>query len=227
MRDDRPPIKSYVLRGGRITDAQTRALATLSGAWCVQFSEAPLDFAGIFGNGNPVTVEIGFGTGGATAEIAEANPEKNYIGIEVFRAGIGRLLMEIEARRLANIRIIEHDAAAVLEKMIPDGSINAFHIFFPDPWAKKRHRKRRLVRRPFTDTLASRLKPGGYVYMASDNEDYCRFAACELEATGALRDAYAEFAPRLPVRPPTKFEKRALAAASPVTELFFVKRARE
>jgi tRNA (guanine-N7-)-methyltransferase len=217
-------IKSYVLRGGRASRAQRRSLDTLSGAYCIPFSEEKQDFAAVFGNDNPVTVEIGFGMGGATAEIASKNTQKNYIGIEVFRAGIGRLLWEIENRGLANVRIIEHDAPAVLEKMIPDGGVEAFHIFFPDPWLKKRHRKRRLVKRPFTDLLASKLKSGGYVYMVSDCADYCDSALAELGAVETLRNAYPKFAPRQSWRPVTKFEEKALSSGRSPAELFFVRR---
>jgi tRNA (guanine-N7-)-methyltransferase len=216
-------IKSYVLRGGRASKAQLRSLDTLAGAYCVPFAEEKIDFGHLFGNDNPVTVEIGFGMGGATAEIASKNTMRNYIGIEVFRAGIGRLLWEIEKRGLANVRIIEHDAPAVIEKMIPDDSVEAFHIFFPDPWIKKRHRKRRLVKRPFTDMLASKLKSGGYVYMVSDCADYCDSALAELSAVETLRNAYPKFAPRQSWRPLTKFEEKGLACGRPPAEIFFVK----
>ncbi|MDR2795509.1 MAG: tRNA (guanosine(46)-N7)-methyltransferase TrmB [Spirochaetaceae bacterium] len=224
MCRDQPSIKSYVIRGGRITKAQQRSLDTLSGIYCIPFSDSPVDLGAIFDNGNPVTIEIGFGMGDATAKIASVNTQKNYIGIDVFRAGIGRLLMEIEKQNLANIRIIEYDVKAVLENMIPAGSIAAFHIFFPDPWPKKRQNKRRLVQLPFTKLLASRLKTGGYVYMVSDNQDYCDFALAELDASPALYNAYAKFAPRQDWRPPTKFEKKARASGKDVTELFFVKK---
>ncbi|MDR0663230.1 MAG: tRNA (guanosine(46)-N7)-methyltransferase TrmB [Spirochaetaceae bacterium] len=216
-------IKSYVLRSGRTSRAQKRALDVLSGIYCLPFEEKILDFNAVFGNGNPITIEIGFGMGGALTEIAASHPDKNYIGIEVFRAGVGRALMNIENMRLANVRVIAHDAAAVLEKMIPDDSIEGFHIFFPDPWQKKRHKKRRLVKYPFTDTLASKLKPGGYVYMVSDCEDYCSFALLEFGKTQLLRNPYAGFAPSQEWRPVTKFEKRAASRGGVIKELFFVK----
>ncbi|MDR0383353.1 MAG: tRNA (guanosine(46)-N7)-methyltransferase TrmB [Spirochaetaceae bacterium] len=216
-------IKSYVLRSGRTSKAQQRSLDRLSGAYCVPFTESPIDFRAVFGNDNHVTVEIGFGMGSATAEIASENPQKNYIGIEVFRAGVGRLLWEIENRRLANVRIIEHDAIDVLEKMIPDGSLDAFHIFFPDPWLKKRHRKRRLVKRPFTDILASKLKNGGYICMVSDCADYCDSALAELSAVKTLRNACLKFAPRQRWRPITKFEEKSLSRGRAPTELLFIK----
>jgi tRNA (guanine-N7-)-methyltransferase len=180
-----------------------------------------LDFPAIFGNNNPVIIEIGFGMGTATAKIARANPEKNYLGIEVFKPGIGRLLWEIEQARLSNIRIIEHDAVEVLECMAAPHSVTAFHIFFPDPWPKKRHHKRRLLTRPFTELLASRLKPLGYIYVVTDWADYGDWALRELSATGGLRNPYDGFAPAQAWRPETKFERKGLDKHHEVRELYF------
>ena len=217
-------IKSYVLRKGRFTAAQKKAYDFSAAQYIIPFCEEELTFNKIFGNDNDVTLEIGFGMGIATAEIAEANPQKNYLGVEVHRPGIGRLLWEIEKRALCNIRIIEHDAAAVTEKMIPSGSLNAVHIFFPDPWPKKKHRKRRLVQRPFTEKLAECLKPGGYLYMVTDWEDYALAALEELTAGASLRNAHEGFAPPQPWRPATKFEQKGLAKSHAIRELFFVKK---
>ena len=169
-------VHTFVLRAGRMTDAQRKAYETLSPRWCIPFNEFPLNYIDVFDNLNPVTIEIGFGMGKATAIIAQNNPEKNYIGLEVHRPGVGRLLNEIEAKNLSNLYIIEHDAIEVLEKMIPDESVSAFHIFFPDPWPKKKHHKRRLVQRPRTEILAKKLASGGYLYMATDWEPYAEFA---------------------------------------------------
>ncbi|MDR1144021.1 MAG: tRNA (guanosine(46)-N7)-methyltransferase TrmB [Spirochaetaceae bacterium] len=215
-------IKSFVLRSGRMSRAQARAYEE-GGVFRIPYTGVLTDFSEAFGNSKPLTVEIGFGMGSATAEIAGANPEKNYLGIEVFRAGIGRLVWEIENRALGNVRIIEHDAVEVLEKMLPPGTAEAFHIFFPDPWPKKRHHKRRLVRRPFTDLLASRLCPGGYICMVTDWEDYGNSALEELEATPGLFKP-PDFAPGQNWRPRTKFEKKGLDAGRPVRELYFVRR---
>jgi len=217
-------IKSYVLRGGRKTTAQKRAYDSFAGKFIVPFANEEMNFQEIFGNGNPVTVEIGFGMGQATALIAAGNPEKNYIGIEVHRPGVGKLLWEIEQKSLANIRIIEHDAALVFEKMIPPCSLEAIHLFFPDPWPKKRHHKRRLVKRPFTGTLASRLRPGAYLYMVSDWEDYAAWALAELEATADLVNTCEGFSPPHSWRPRTKFEAKGLEKQHQVRELFFEKR---
>jgi tRNA (guanine-N7-)-methyltransferase len=214
-------IKSYVLRSGRASAAQRRSYDTLWGAFCEPFAEAPLDFSRVFGNDHPVTLEIGFGMGEATAAIARENPDKNYLGVEVHRPGIGRLLWEIENHDLANLRIVEADAAEVLEKMIPDASLEAFHIFFPDPWPKKRHHKRRLITRPFTSLLAEKLRPGGYVYMVTDWEDYGDWALAELSATEGLRNAHEGFAPGREWRPRTRFEQKGLEKNHKVRELFF------
>jgi tRNA (guanine-N7-)-methyltransferase len=203
--------------------AQRRSYETLSPLFCVPLMEAPLDFSRVFGNENPVTLEIGFGMGAATALIALENPGKNYLGVEVHRPGIGRLLWEIENRSIANIRIVEADAAEVLERMIPPASLAAFHIFFPDPWPKKRHHKRRLITRPFTALLAEKLRPGGYVYMATDWADYGDWALAELSATEGLRNVYEGFAPAREWRPRTRFEQKGLEKNHQVRELYFTK----
>ncbi|MCL2067881.1 MAG: tRNA (guanosine(46)-N7)-methyltransferase TrmB [Treponema sp.] len=214
--------KSYVLRAGRFTAAQKRAYAC-GEKFIVPFCDAHINPGEIFGVTKPITVEVGFGAGLATAIIAEATPGKNYLGVEVHRPGIGRLLWEIEKRNLSNIRIIEHDAVEVIEKMIADMSLEAIHIFFPDPWPKKRHNKRRLVQRPFTETLAGKLVSGGYLYMVTDWEDYANYALAELEATATLRNAYGGFAEPQPWRPQTRFEQKGIAKNHAIWELFFVR----
>jgi len=216
-------LKSYVIRSGHFTDAQKKAYASLAESYIIPFAEEKLDFNKIFSNAGNVTLEIGFGMGVATAEIAQANVCKNYIGIEVHRPGIGRLLWEIEKRSLSNIRIIEYDAVYAVEKMIPDASLEAIHIFFPDPWPKKRHRKRRLVQRPFTETLANCLKPGGYLYMVTDWEDYALHALEELNATASLKNAYESFAAPQKWRPVTKFEQKGLTKEHVIREIYFTK----
>lgn len=215
--------KSYVIRKGRFTTAQQKAYQTFSEKLIIPFTEEKIDFVSCFGNGNPVVLEIGFGMGITTAEIAQANPDKNYLGIEVHRPGIGRLLWEIEKRGLSNIRIIEYDAVQAVEKMIPCGSLDAIHIFFPDPWPKKRHHKRRLIQRPFTASLAACLKNSGYLYMVTDWEDYALFAMEELSGTEGLRNAYEGFAPTQEWRPRTKFEVKGLAKEHAIFELFFTR----
>jgi tRNA (guanine-N7-)-methyltransferase len=217
-------LKSYALRAGRFTDAQKKAYASLSAGFLIPFSEEieKLDYHAAFGRNAGVTLEIGFGMGEATIAIAEANPGKDYLCVEVFRPGIGRLLWEMERRSVSNIRIIGNDAAAVAEKMIPDNSLEAVHLFFPDPWPKKRHKKRRLVQCPFTEILARKLRSDGYIYMVTDWEDYALHALSELNASPLLRNAYEGFAPPSPWRPKTKFERKGLAAGRTIYELYFI-----
>jgi tRNA (guanine-N7-)-methyltransferase len=214
------PVKTFVLRKGRITAGQQRALQTFSG---IPFTHEPLDYRALFANDNPVYCEIGFGMGDATVILAEQNPDKNYLGIEVFEAGVGKLWAETQKRSLTNLKIIKHDAVAVITAMILPASIAGFHLFFPDPWPKKRHHKRRLVRRPFTDLLAEKLSPSGYIYFATDWEPYAEWALHELGHTPRLANKYAGFAPRQEWRPVTKFEKKAAASGRETKELFFVK----
>jgi tRNA (guanine-N7-)-methyltransferase len=215
-------IKSYVLRG-RISPAQRGAYKDLSSCYCIPFGQSALSFQSIFKNNNPVTCEIGFGMGDATVEIARANSGKNYLGIEVYKAGIGRLLWEIEKQEIKNIRVIEGDAVEVLSGMTADNSIEAFHIFFPDPWPKKKHHKRRLIQRPFTDLLARKLIPGGYLYMVTDWPDYGDAALRELTETSGLTNTHETFAPPQTWRPRTKFETKGLAKEHPIRELLFRK----
>ena len=214
-------IKSYVLRAGRETPAQRRAYESLSGQFVAPFRDEPLDFAALFGNDNPVVMEIGFGMGEATAAIAADNPDMNYLGIEVYRPGVGRLLLNISERSISNIRIVQHDAVEVALKMIPPHSLAGIHLFFPDPWPKKRHHKRRLVKRPFTETLATRLKPGGYLYMVTDWVDYADWALEELTATKSFANISDGFAPPRDWRPSTSFERKGLAKKHGVRELYF------
>ena len=216
-------IRSFVLRAGRMTDAQQRDYENLSSKWCIPFSQSHINYSDIFGNTENVIIEIGFGMGQATALIAEENPDTNYIGIEVHRPGVGRLLGEIAKRNLSNLFIIEHDAVEVLEAMIPDNSVQGFHIFFPDPWPKKKHHKRRLIKRPFTDMLCKKLSRGGYVHMATDWEPYAQFALEELNATAGLKNRYKGFAETNRQRPQTKFELKGKNAGREIFELVYEK----
>jgi tRNA (guanine-N7-)-methyltransferase len=215
-------IRSYVKRG-RMTQAQKRSYVELSPRYSVPFSGALISLEGIFQNNNPVTCEIGFGMGAATAIIAEANPDKNYLCIEVYKAGIGHLLWEVEKRGIKNIRVIEYDAMEVINHQIADNSLAAFHIFFPDPWPKKKHFKRRLIQKPFTDMLAQKLIRGGYVYMVTDWADYGDWALRELSATAGLSNAYSGFAPPQSWRPETKFEVKGRVKEHHIWELYFTK----
>ncbi|MDR2072399.1 MAG: tRNA (guanosine(46)-N7)-methyltransferase TrmB [Spirochaetaceae bacterium] len=204
--------------------AQSRAYGEGASPLIVPYEASPLHFTSIFGNDHPVTVEIGFGMGGATASLARTNPEKNYLGIEVFKAGIGKLLWEIRKQGLSNIRIMEHDAVEVLEHSIPAQSLGALHIFFPDPWPKKRHQKRRLIQGPFAELMASRLRAGAYLYVVSDWEDYAKKTLELLSALPELENPYPGFAEPLEWRPRTKFEKKGLEKNHRVYEIYLRKR---
>lgn len=217
-------IKTYVLRAGRMTAAQERDYAELSNVWCIPYENKKLNFLDIFGNTNPVVIEIGFGMGTATAIIAEQNPDINYLGIEVHTPGVGRLLGDIRTKDLKNLYIIEHDAIEVLENMVVDGSVNGFHIFFPDPWQKKRHHKRRMIQRPRTDMFAKKLAPEGYIYFVTDWQDYADSALEQLSQTPGLENKYDGFAEPQTWRPQTKFERKGLEKDHKINELFFVRK---
>ena len=221
--DYKRTVKTYVMRSGRMTAAQERSYNELSPAWCIPFENKKLNFIDVFGNTNPIIVENGFGLGDATAQLAQANPEINYLGIEVHRPGVGKLLSEIKKRDLKNLYIIEYDALDVLEQMIGDNSVNGFHIFFPDPWPKKRHHKRRLVQRPKTDLFTQKLAPGGYIYFVTDIIEYAEFALEQLKETPGLKNKYDGFAEPQKWRAQTKFERKGMAADRQITELFFEK----
>ena len=216
-------VKTYVMRIGRMTAAQERQYNELSPAWCIPFENKKLNFVDVFGNTNPIIIEIGFGMGDATAELAQANPDINYLGIEVHKPGVGKLLGEIKKRDLKNLYIIEYDALDVLEYMVGDNSVNGFHIFFPDPWPKKRHHKRRLVQRPKTDLFTQKLTPGGYLYFVTDIIEYAEFALEQLKNTPHLKNKYDGFAEPQKWRAQTKFERKGMAADRQITELFFEK----
>ena len=218
-------IRSFVLRQGRISSGQKRSYETLFNLYGIMGNEdGLLECDKIFGNDAPLVIEIGFGMGKATAAIAHNNPEINYLGIEVHKPGIGRLLGEIERLELKNIRIVEGDAAEILEKRVKDNSVSAFHVFFPDPWPKKRHHKRRLITRPFTDLLAAKLTSGAYIYMVSDWADYGDWALRELSSTPGLANRYNAFAEHQAWRPETGFERKGREKNHEIRELYFEKR---
>jgi len=217
-------IRSFVLRAGRMSAAQRRSYEQLFPFYALKGSETGIiDSEKLFGNNFPLVIEIGFGMGLATACIAQENPNINYLGIEVHRPGIGRLLWEIEKRSLKNIKIIEGDAVEILEQKIADSSVYAFHIFFPDPWPKKRHNKRRLITRPFTDLLCAKLLPGASIYMVTDWDDYGEWALNELSATDGLMNRYNTFAEAQEWRPKTEFERKGILKNHVVRELLFEK----
>lgn len=221
----RREIRTFVMRSGHFTASERKFYEELHDEFCIPYEKNPLDYAKVFGNTNPVVIEIGFGMGKATAIIAENNPDINYIGMEVHKPGVGKLLGEIKERGLKNLRIIEHDAMEVLaDGQIADESVSAFHIFFPDPWQKKRHCKRRLIQRPRTDLLTKKLMRGGYLYFVTDWLPYAEFGLEELSLTAGLQNKFDGFAPHQEWRPETRFEQKGLDAKRVIKELFFEKR---
>jgi tRNA (guanine-N7-)-methyltransferase len=214
-------IRSYVLRQGRMSVAQRRAYEQLFGQYAIEFAQRPLDFAAVFGRDAPTVLEIGFGMGETTAAIAQAHPETNYLGIEVHSPGVGSLLKLIAERGLANVRIVQYDAVEVVEHMIAPATAAGIHIFFPDPWPKKRHHKRRLIRAPFVHVLASCLAPGGYLHLATDWEDYAQQMLDVLNQEPLLVNTVPDYAPRPDHRPLTKFEQRGRKLGHPVWDLVY------
>ena len=218
------PIRSFVLRQGRMSNAQTRALETLLPRWGIPYRESLLDLDTAFGRSAPKILEIGFGMGDSTAAIAAAHPQNDYLGIEVHGPGVGSLLNQIEALSLSNLRVIQHDAVEVLKHMIAPASLDGVHIFFPDPWPKKRHHKRRLLQPDFVALLAGKLKPGAYLHCATDWQEYAEQMLAVLEAEPGLKNSAPGFAPRPAYRPLTKFEKRGLNLGHGVWDMIFVRR---
>ncbi len=221
-----PPrgIKSYVLRAGRMGSGQVRALAELAPRYVLPYSATALDAAAVFGRHAPLVVEIGFGMGQATAQIAAARPQDNFLGIEVHEPGVGALLQRIDEQQLTHLRIVQHDAVDVLQHMIVPSSLTAVHVFFPDPWPKKRHWKRRLIQPPFVSLLASRLAPGGTLHCATDWQPYAEQMLEVLSAEPLLANTADGYAARPAYRPLTKFENRGLALGHGVWDLVFNKR---
>jgi tRNA (guanine-N7-)-methyltransferase len=217
----RRPIKSYVVRPGRMGTGQARALQTLGPQFVLPFAAGLLDVQQAFGRSAPLIVEIGFGMGQATADIAAAQPNVNFLGLEVHEPGVGALLKRIGEDGLANVRIVQHDAVEVLQHMIAPASLAAVHVFFPDPWHKKRHHKRRLIQPPFVALLASRLLPGGVLHCATDWQPYAEQMLEVLRAEPLLQNTTDGFAPKPDYRPLTKFEARGLKLGHGVWDVVF------
>ncbi|MDR0478280.1 MAG: tRNA (guanosine(46)-N7)-methyltransferase TrmB [Burkholderiaceae bacterium] len=217
-------IRSYVLRAGRTTTGQARALVELGPRFIVPFDSAVTDLvAACKGNFSSVALEIGFGMGGATAHIAAQRPDTLFIGCEVHEPGVGALLKLIGEQDLHNIRILRHDAVEVLARMIAPGTLDGLHIFFPDPWHKKRHHKRRLIQPPLVHMAAERLKPGGYLHCATDWEPYAEHMLQVLRAEPLLVNTASGYAPRPAYRPATKFEQRGLRLGHGVWDMVFAR----
>lgn len=206
-----------------MSEAQRRAYEDALAHWGIAYAPAPLDLAAAFGRNAPTILEIGFGMGRTTAEIAAAHPQNNYLGVEVHTPGVGSLLKEIQTRGLDNIRLIQHDAVEVLTHMLADGTLAGIHIYFPDPWPKKRHHKRRLIQSELVALLVRKLAPGGYLHCATDWEDYALQMLEVLNAETGLKNTADGFAPRPQWRPVTKFEQRGLKLGHGVWDLLFEK----
>ncbi len=224
-REHLRPIKSFVLRQGKITSGQLNALNQLMPQYGINYQPHLLDLTSVFPGDQPKIIEIGFGMGGATWQIAKNNPDKDYIGIEVHGPGVGTLLMAMVQNSVTNLKIIQHDAVEVLKTMIADNSISGFHIYFPDPWHKKKHHKRRIIQAPLVDLLCSKLKPGGYIHLATDWEHYAQWMLDILNQNRNLVNQSPEnsFVARPEYRPLTKFEQRGLNLGHGVWDLIFTK----
>jgi len=216
-----PRIRSYVLRAGRVGSGQARALADIGPLYRLPYQPGVLDFEAVFNRRAPRILEIGFGMGEGLAETAAAHPDHDYLGVEVHTPGVAALLKQIGERGLVNVRVIQHDAVDVLTHMLAPASLAGLHIFFPDPWHKKRHHKRRLIQPPLVQLLASRLQPGGYIHLATDWQDYAGQMLAVLSAEPLLRNTVADYAPRPDTRPLTKFEQRGIRLGHGVWDLVF------
>jgi tRNA (guanine-N7-)-methyltransferase len=223
----RRTIRSYVRRESRITPAQVRALGELWPRYGIPEGTAPLDWPTVFGRVAPVILEIGFGNGEALAATAAAHPENNYLGIEVHRPGAGSLLRRIEAGSLSNVRMMLGDASEILAQRIPDASLTAVHLFFPDPWPKKRHHKRRLVQPDFAALVARKLEAGGYFHLATDWPAYAEHMVAVVSATPGLVDAseMERFQKLVAERLATRFEQRGRRLGHEVRDLVYLRRA--
>ena len=217
-------IRSFVTRAGRLSVAQARALEQLGPRFCLPYQKSVLDIDASFGRTAPAILEIGTGMGDATAHIAALLPEKNFIGVEVHTPGIGSLLKLIGEKSITNLRLIQHDAVEVVKHMLAPDSLAGVHVFFPDPWHKARHNKRRLIQSPFVQLLVSRISPGGYFHCATDWEDYAVQMLEVLNAEQQLKNTADGFSSRPDYRPLTKFENRGIQLGHGVWDLVFTRR---
>ena len=217
-------IRSFVNRRSHMTQGQQQALDAYLDKWSVPYRAEVLDLSAAFGRSAPTVLDIGFGMGETTEQIALARPQDNFLGVEVFNAGVGALLKRIEISALENIRIIQHDAVEVLRDMVAPNSLSGVHIYFPDPWPKKRHHKRRLIQAPLIELLSSRMASGAYLHCATDWEHYAQQMLQVLSGEASLINTAENFAPRPDFRPLTKFENRGLRLGHGVWDLIFNKR---
>jgi tRNA (guanine-N7-)-methyltransferase len=220
---ERPHIRSFVRRRGHISEAQKRYFEHGLPQWGVGFEKTPLNPEQTFGRAAPLWLEIGFGMGETTAQIASRHSDVNYLGVEIFTAGVGSLLKKIDEQKIENIRIVSHDVVEVLQFMIPDACLDRVMIYFPDPWPKARHHKRRLIQTQFLSLLLPKLKPGGIIHCATDWQHYAEQMLEVLSAQPALKNTAQHYAQRPDTRPLTKFENRGLKLGHGVWDLIFTK----
>jgi tRNA (guanine-N7-)-methyltransferase len=225
--ESRPPIRSFALRRGRFTQAQRRAFERLLPMFGISYRTHTVDFADVFGRDAPTVLEIGCGMGETTVAIAQSRPDVNFIGVEVFTAGIGATLKAIDERQVGNVRIAHHDAVEVIRDMIAPASLAGIHVFFPDPWPKKRHHKRRLLQQPFVGLLVSRLARHGYLHCATDWDAYAAQILDVLSSEPQLVNLHAKYATSssnpLCTRPVTKFDARGQRLGHVACDLVFAK----
>lgn len=217
-------IRSFVNRRSHMTKGQQEALGAFFSKWSIAYRPTLLNLTEAFGGPAPTILEIGFGMGETTEQIALARPHDHFLGVEVFNAGVGAMLKRIEASALTNVRLIQHDAVEVLRDMIAPETLTGVHIYFPDPWPKKRHHKRRLIQAPLIALLASRMAPGAYIHCATDWEHYAHQMLEVLFGEGSLSNTCEGFSPRPDYRPLTKFENRGLLLGHGVWDLIFKKK---
>ena len=217
------PIRSFVRREGRLTTGQQRALEALYPRYGVDWAAGPLALDGLFPRPAPLVLDIGFGDGEALAEIASAHPERNYLGVEVYRAGTGRLLRRIHADGINNLKVILSDASELLRHAIPSASLAGLQLFFPDPWPKKRHHKRRMVQTDWLATVADRLQPGGFLHMATDWAEYAEWMRELTMREPRLHNPHGGYAPDAGERPRTRFERRGLRKGHAVYDLILTR----
>ncbi len=217
-------VKSFVLRTGKLRPYQEEAIQLYSDHYALPFSPEPIDYSTVFNNDHPTVIEIGFGMGTSTKRIVSEHPDTNYIGIEVFLSGFTKLLSAAGREKIENLRLIRFDAVEVLHHMIPDDSIAGFHIFFPDPWPKKRHHKRRLIQKEFAELLARKLKKGGYIYCVTDWVEYADQMLDVFDSVNSLTNPSAGFCDPIPWRPGTGFERKGMEKNHVINEVWVEKK---
>ncbi|MEW8507444.1 MAG: tRNA (guanosine(46)-N7)-methyltransferase TrmB [Candidatus Thiodiazotropha sp.] len=217
------PIRSYVLRQGRLTEGQQRAFQVLWPRYGITLDQGPLELTALFGRRKPLTLEIGFGNGGALAQLAARHPDEDFLGVEVHSPGVGRLMLALAAQESENVRILQSDAMELLRHHLPEASLQRVLLYFPDPWHKRRHHKRRIVRPEFTELIHRALKPGGVIHMATDWEAYAAQMMTLFSRHGGFRNQAGEghYSPRPETRPITKFEQRGERLGHGVWDLLF------